>query len=227
MKNVFILYVITQLVTTAYGLAVIESTRPFVESKLIDQGYHKNKNSLYRFNNTASNILKGFIPFYYLIKSLKITMRKGDVSNEVMEQIKSKNYVLDEEEIEEEIPTDVKVIEDIKEDDLVNSMNIAFEKPEKYTARKNNISLLDTYETPIEYEEKQASKEDDLELSPFVNNEKVVEQVLVKEEVTNKDIAKAICDLDLHELVSLREKIAELEEIKKNNKELKLEKDVA
>ena len=227
MKNVFILYVITQLVTTAYGLAVIESTRPFVESKLIDQGYHKNKNSLYRFNNTASNILKGFIPFYYLIKSLKITMRKGDVSNEVMEQIKSKNYVLDEEEIEEEIESNTKVIEEVKEDDLIKNMNIDFEKPEKYTARKNNISLLDTYETPIEYEEKQASKEDALELSPFVNNEKVVEQVLVKEEVTNKDIAKAICDLDLNELVSLREKIAQLEEIKKNNKELKLEKDVA
>ena len=67
MKTAILVYVITQLVTTAYGLAVIESVKPFVEKQLRDIGYHRNKNSLYNFNNTFTNILKGFIPFYYLI----------------------------------------------------------------------------------------------------------------------------------------------------------------
>ena len=232
MKNIIIIYIIAQLVTTAYGLAVIESAKPFIEKQLRDKGYHKNKNSLYNFNNTASNILKGFIPFYYLIKALRITLRKGDVTPDVMEQIKNKNYVLDEEEVKE--TPEVQVIEDVKKDDLVNSMNMAFEKPERYTARKNDFSLLDTYEADIEYDSRESTKEDNLELTPFVNNnEKIVEKVVIKNEVTNKDIAKAISNLDIYELQLLKDKINSLEKMKKNrntkdeNRELKLEKDVA
>ena len=225
MKTFVIIYIISQLVTTAFGLAVIESSRPFVESKLRDKGYQKNKNSLYNFNNTTSNILKGFIPFYYLIKALRITFNKGDVSKEVIDEIESKNYVPVEEE--KTITADVQVIENNNTDDLVNNIDIVFEKPEKYTARKNDFDLLETYETPIEYITRDSTTEDKLEVSPFINSEKVVEQVVVKSDVTNKDIAKAITDLNLYELSLLKEKITSLENIKKKNKGLKLEKDVA
>ena len=226
MKNAIIIYVVTQLITNAYGLAVIESARPFVEKKLIDQGYQKNKNSLYRFNNTFSNVLKGFIPFYYLVKALSIIKNKGDVSKQVQEQINKKNFVLKEEEIKP-IINEVPVITETKNENLINNLKIEFEKPEKYTARKNNLSLFDTYETPIEYITRDDTKEDALELSPFVNKDEVIKEVVVKEEVTNKDIAKAICDLDLYELTSLKEKIISLENIKKKEKSLKLEKEVA
>lgn len=225
MKNIVIIYAITQLITTAYGLAVIESTKPFVDAKLREQGYHKNKNSLYKFNNTTSDILKGFIPFYYLIKALKISMRKGDISKEVQDQIDNKNYITEEDEYKMNT-ADVQVIEEVKTDDLVNNMKIAFEKPEKYTARKNDISLYDTYETPIEYMTRESNESDNLELTPFVNQDKVVEQVVVKDEVTSKDIAKAISELDTYELTLLRERIEALEKMNKN-KELKLEKEVA
>lgn len=224
MKNAFIIYVISQLITTAYGLAVIESAKPFIDKELIDNGYHKNKNSLYKFNNTFSDILKGFIPFYYFIKALKITLRKGNVSKEVEEAIKDKRYITDEDEI---VKADIQIIEDVNKNELENNKNISFEKQEKYVARKNDFSLLDTYETPIEYISRNSTDDDKLELSPFINNDKVVEQVFVKDEVTNKDIAKAICDLDEDELESLISKIESLKNIKKNEKKLKLEKDVA
>ena len=44
MQKVIIIYAIVQLMSTAYGLAVIESIRPMVEKKLKDQGYIQNKN---------------------------------------------------------------------------------------------------------------------------------------------------------------------------------------
>ena len=225
MKNIILIYIIVQLVTTAYGLAVIESARPFVEKKLIDEGYQKNKNSMYIFNNTFSNILKAFIPGYYLVKALKIIRSKGNISKQVLEQINNKNFVLPKEE--KIIESDVQVIKDTKKEDLVNNLKIEFEKPEKYTARKNDINYYDTYETPIQYITVEDTKEESLELSPFIDNSKEIQEVYVKEEVTNRDIAKAICDLNLYELKSLKEKIVSLENIKKKEKSLKLEKDVA
>ena len=224
MKTILIIYVISQLVTTAYGLAVIESVKPFVEKQLRDKGYHRNKNSLYNFNNTLSNILKGFIPFYYFAKAIKIVMNKTDViEDNVNEQIENKLYVK-EDEVEDE---DITVIED-PTPNIVNNMKVAFEKPEVYKARKNNFtSLYDTYETPIDYITRESTPTDNLEINPFVNEEKEVEQVVVKEKVTNKDIAEAICDLNPDELSMLSEKILKLEKFKRRSNSLKLEKDVA
>ena len=56
MKNIMLVYIVTQLLSTAYGIAVIESVKPVIEKSLEDKGYVlRNKNSLYRFNNKISN----------------------------------------------------------------------------------------------------------------------------------------------------------------------------
>ncbi len=227
MSKIILIYIIIQLITTAYGLAVLESVKPLVENKLRDKGYiQKNNNSLYKFNNTTSDILKGFIPFYYFTKALKVVINKEKVDDLVLEEIKSGKYITrEEEQIEEEL----KVLEDTKKSDIsINKeANIVFEKPEKYKAKKNDISLYDTYETPIEYITRETKKEDNLELSPFVDNNIKHEEVIIKNEVTKADIAKAISELNVQELEMLQNKLVELTNIKRKDLSLKLEKDVA
>ena len=225
MKNVILVYAITQLLTNAYGLAVIESVRPLVVSKLQDMGYIKNKNSLYNFSNTLSIIAKGFIPFYYLIKAINIIKNRGNVDAATNELINKKAYIKEDEEEN----YDNSIFGGKKEDNIVEDIDLAFEKPEKYTARHNDVSnLYDTYETPIEYITRESTKDDELTLSPYMGEEKIIEHKVVKDQVTNKDIAKAICNLNSEELKLLQEKIKLLQSIKKKNtKELKLEKDIA
>ena len=220
MEKVFIVYAIAQLISTAYGLAVIESIRPIVEKKLRDQGYIKNKNSLYNFNYTLKNIGRGFIPFYYMVKAINIINDKDSVNKKVNEEIRSGHYVN-----ENDLNMDI-VEEDLTDSIYKDPYDFAFEKPEKYTARKNDIEIYDTYETPQDYIERVSTKEDELSLTPFECDGKVVEHVVVKSDVTKKDIAKALTELSVNELETLRSKIAELEEIKKGKK-LKLEKEVA
>ena len=227
MQKALIVYAIVQLMTTAYGLAVIESIRPMVEEKLRDQGYIKNKNSLYTFSRTLGDVARGFIPCYYLGKAISILSDKGSVDKRVNEQIKSGKYIS-----QEELETLSAQAEEVDTDSIYKSpYDYAFEKPEKYTARKNDISLYDTYETPVDYIERVSQKEDDLELTPFQTPDKIVEHVVVKGEVTKSDIAKAVAELNPSDLDILSDKIIELAKIKRD-KELKLklgkvEKDVA
>ena len=126
-----------------------------------------------------------------------------------------RQMILDEEERKRNQVVDVKEPE------------IVFEKPEKYTARKNDYAVYDTYETPIEYITHVSESTDELSLTPFMNDSKVVEHVMVKDEVTKEDIAKAITELDAYELELLKDKIAALAEIKRKKGSLVLEKDVA
>ena len=102
---------------------------------------------------------------------------------------------------------------------------IIFEKPEKYVARKNDYTLYDTYETPIEYITRETTNDDKLDITPYISGEKKVSKVIEKE-VTKNDIAKAIAELDAYELQMLGEKVEALAEIKQRNKTLRL-KDVA
>ena len=222
MQNALIIYAIIQLITTAYGLAVIESIRPMVEEKLRDQGYIKNKNSLYTFSNTLMDIAKGFIPCYYLVKAIRIISDKSSVDKRVNEQIKKKNYI-NENEPQEEI-----VEEDTTDSIYKGPYDLAFEKPEKYTARKNDISIYDTYETPVDYIERVSNQqEDDLSITPFESDTKVIEHVVVKDEVTNADIAHKITQLTPAQLDRLGGSIVRLAEYKRQ-KALKLkQKEVA
>ena len=222
MQNALIIYAIIQLITTAYGLAVIESIRPMVEEKLRDQGYIKNKNSLYTFSNTLMDIAKGFIPCYYLVKAIRIISDKSSVDKRVNEQSKKKNYI-NENDLENEI-----VEEDTTDSIYKGPYDLAFEKPEKYTARKNDISIYDTYETPVDYIERVSNQqEDDLSITPFESDTKVIEHVVVKDEVTNADIAHKISQLTPAQLDRLGGSIVRLAEYKRQ-KALKLkQKEVA
>ena len=58
-------------------------------------------------------------------------------------------------------------------------------------------------------------------------NEGNVKQVVVNGEVTNQDIARAISELSVDELETLRNKIVELENIKSRNRSFSLEKNIA
>ena len=252
MKNVILVYAITQLLTTAYGLAVIESVRPLVIDELHRQGYIRNRNSLYNFNYAFSNILKAFIPFYYFIKALNIISNHGNIDSEVREMINKKSFVSADDINEDEL------IEENEDNSIFQGEVVEFEKPEKYTARKNNFDLYNTYEEDINYhnvventdeedinpfivknvtaEEKEEKKPKFIDAADIIEideeekelkdetKEEVKEE---KTEVSSKDIAKAICDLNIDELKLLKEKINALQNLKSSNIELKLEKDVA
>ena len=225
MDRVLLIYAITQLITTAFGLAVIESIKPIVEERLEDNVYVIwIRNSLYNFNDGIINVLKGFIPFYYFSKALKIiSNKKRSITKQMDEEIRNGNYYNPK-----DVPEIQVIDEGPKSDVLVNSeTEVMFEKPEKYKARKNDITLYDTYETPVEYIIRETNKEDDLELTPYQSNDKVVEHVVVKNDITSADIAKAISELDIYELELLRDKLTILASNKRKDKGLTLEKDVA
>ena len=222
MQNVLIIYAIIQLMTTAYGLAVIESIRPMVEEKLRDQGYIKNKNSLYTFSNTLMDIAKGFIPCYYLVKAIRIISDKSSVDKRVNEQIKNKNYIS-----ENELTSEV-LEEDTTDSIYKGPFDLSFEKPEKYTARKNDISIYDTYETPVDYIERVSQKEDELSITPF-DSDRTVEHVVVKSEMSDAEFfntrVKKLSPRQLEKLGDCCYKFADYK--RKKALELKYEKKIA
>ena len=227
MSKVIIVYAIIQLLTTAFGLSVIESVKPVVKTKLASDGYVvKSKNSLYEFNDKISKVLMGFIPGYYFIKALSLIGDKKVVDKQAKAEIENGNYIR-----ESEVPEVQVIDEELKSDIKLNpETSIIFEKPEKYKAKKNDVSLYNTYETPIEYITREISKEEekDFNISPFDSADKVVQHVVVKSEVTNADISRAISNLSVEELDDLANKIVSLADYKKRKKdEYKLEKEVA
>ncbi len=217
MSTIFLLYVVSQLITTAFGLAVIDRVQETIKARLHEKGYVlQNKNSLYSFNDGIMAFLKGFIPFYYLIKALNLTSGDNAIEAEVEKVISSGKYMnINKEE------------EKVEETPVINiESKIEFEKPEKYQARRNDLTLYDTYVTPIEYVTLEEKDEQKLSLSPFMDDNRTVEHVMVKETVTKNDIAKAIGELNVEELEALNSTIIALTQLKKNNKQLSL-KDVA
>lgn len=225
MKNIILFYLVTQLISTAYGLSVIESVRPIIKAKLEDKGYvQKNKNSLYKYNEKLGKVLKGFIPFYYAISAVNLISGKNAINKAVNKEISDGEYITREDAIASAIAESEKKNAPVPE----IAPEIVFEKPEKYTARKNDVSLFDTYITPIEYATRESNHEDDLSISPFMDSSKVVEHVVLKEDVTKSDIVKAISELNSDELMALNTTISTLADMKKNkeNKYLSL-KDVA
>lgn len=217
--TIFLIYVVTQCMSTAFGLTVIDRVQTVIKARLHEKGYIlKNKNSLYDFNDTLIAFAKGFIPFYYAIKAINLTSGEHAIEAEVEKVISSGKYVNINQEEKEEEKIDLSIAKVENE--------IVFEKPEKYTARKNDYTLYDTYVTPIEYVTRESSPEDKLSLTPFLDENRTVEHVMVKESVTKTDIAKAIGELSIEELEALNKTITTLTEVKRNNKLLSL-KDVA
>lgn len=218
MGTIFLIYIVAQLMTTAFGLAVIDKVQTTINARLHEKGYVlKNKNSLYNFNDGLIAFAKGFIPFYYLKKALDLTSGENAIEKEVERVISSGKYMninQEEENVEEYIPQ-VTLQEDIQ-----------FEKPERYQARRNDLTLYDTYVTPIEYVTKEEKDQTKLSLTPFTGDNKVVEQVMVTSPVSKNDIARAIGELSVEELEALSNTITTLTQIKRKNRQLSL-KDVA
>lgn len=218
MGTIFLIYIVAQLMTTAFGLAVIDKVQTTINARLHEKGYVlKNKNSLYNFNDGLIAFAKGFIPFYYLKKALDLTSGENAIEKEVERVISSGKYMninQEEEKVEEYIPQ-VTLQEDIQ-----------FEKPERYQARRNDLTLYDTYVTPIEYVTKEEKDQTKLSLTPFTGENKVVEQVMVTSPVSKNDIARAIGELSVEELEALANTITTLTQIKRKNRQLSL-KDVA
>ena len=102
---------------------------------------------------------------------------KVPVSKIVDEEIESGNYVSQDE---------LRRLNIIENEEATSSIargpEMFYETPPKYTARKNDLSFYDTYETPVEYITREAPKEEELKLNPFVSNEVVIKSE-VKEEI--------------------------------------------
>lgn len=223
MTNVILAFIIAQLISTAYGLAVIGSVRPIIEQRLKDKGYVlKNKNSMYKFNENLGKFFRGLIPGYYAVKAILLVQGKDPIDRAVQKEIDDGEYITREER--EAIRQREEFMKTASLSKPVEPQ-IIFEKPEKYVARKNGYTLYDTYEVPVEYNTYETTKEDELNITPYTGIVKEVPKVIEKE-VTKSDIAKAIAELDATELQALGDKVVALAEIKQRNKSLRL-KDVA
>ena len=212
----FMIYVVIQLISTAYGLAVINAVSKVSEIKLKNNGYTlKSKNSLYEFNDGFINVLKGFVPLYYAIVAIKIARDPHPIETKIDEELKKNNYVLKEELNMNELEMQAPIIK-IEDDDIY----------EKYIARKNDNTLYDTHITPEEYIANDVV-DDDISISPFTSKPvtfkesepvKEVTREVVKEvskvEVTDSDIARAVTKLSNSELVTLDKLINELLKIR-------------
>lgn len=222
MNSILLFYLVAQLLSTAYGLAVIESIKPFAKAKLYSDGYkRKNRNSLYKFSDTIIGVLKGFIPFYYTFVAVSLVNSKDPINEALKKELESGDYISPEEEEYLRIQEENKVLSIAQK-----PQRIEFEKPEKYVARKNDNSLYDTYITPIEYVIDESKNDEELSITPFLDKDRIVEHVYVKDEINKSDIAKAISELDCNELDTLISTLEELSKIKKRNQSLTL-KDAA
>jgi len=216
MKELIIIYIVAQLLSTAYGLSVIETVRPLVNKKLIDEGYIlRKKNSMYKFNEGMTNFLKGFIPFYYAIKAYNLTKNDDPVYVASRNEIRDGNYIT-RDELEEEMARE-ELAKSIGKPKLVSEPVVGFEKPEKYVARRNGLELLNTHEEDVKYEIK---RDDSLSITPFEGSIQVVKETVKEPE--KKDIVKAIMDLDTNELEQLEQTVRELVNLKRKSRILKL-----
>ena len=215
MIKVLITYIIIQLLTTAYGVSVIESVRPIVKKKLDNDGYVlKNTYSMYKFNSKLSRILKGFIPFYYAYKAINLIKDGNPVEKAYNKEIEEGNYITRTEA--EEQKARIELAKNFNHIKVQAEPNVGFEKSEKYVARHNDFNLLKAKPKDVKYEIIENKDEENEFITPFkpiVRQEKV----MVKE-VTKKDVVKAIMDLNSNELDELDKRIQELSYIKKKNK---------
>ncbi len=226
---IFWLYVVTQLVSTAYGITVINSVRkvPALRKRLRESGYtQRDKNSLYKFNDWLKYFFKGFIPFYYAYKALQLTNSMDPVGVLMQEEIDNGNYISKEDEAI------------FKDEEQRASNSVAYdpnafmyEEVGPYKARKIELNeIYDDDETPLEYITREFEKDSSNKITPFTKESTIVEE---KEEektkeikVSNSDLAEAISQLSGSELEELSKKISLLAEVKKNNYD-SYEEDVA
>lgn len=224
MDKILLLYVGITLLSNGVGLSILNVINPLINDKIKERGYvlEKNRDSLYEFNRKIGNTLKFFVPFGYLVEALRKIDRTGKFTTAVEEAILSGRYrTLESLENEKNLFFDSEIKEPVS---LVPEPKVSFEKPEKYKASKIDFTLYDTYETPIEYITREMSKEEEVNLTPFISRDSKEDSV--HNEVTTKDVAKHITNLDKDELKDLRDKIDALVKMQDQSKKLTLD-DVA
>lgn len=228
--NLFLIYVVTQLISTAYGVTVINSVKkvPEVRMRLKKSGYiKKNKGSLYEFSDTISSFFKGFIPFYYAYKAIQLVSSPDPIEHLVNEEIKNGNYITKEDEMlfEEEA-------EKASESLAINPKEYFYEEVKPYKARKLDLNqIYNDDETPLEYIERESKKDESLKITPFVGDQTIVKEVVKKEEpkveekktITSADIAEVLLSLD----PEAKKKLAGALMRSTDSKTLSLNKDVA
>ncbi len=220
MLKVLIAYIIIQLLTTAYGVSVIESVRPIVEKKLDDDGYVlKNTYSMYKFNSKLSKILKGLIPFYYAFKAINLIKDGNPVEKAYNKEIEEGNYITRSEAEEQAARTEL--ARNFGHVRVYSEPNVGFEKSERYVARHNDFNLLEAKPEDVKYKIIEETNEEENSITPF--KPIIKEEKIVVKEVTKKDVVKAIMDLNSEELDELDKSIQELSYIKKKNKNLILD----
>jgi len=220
MIKVLITYIIIQLITTAYGVSVIETVRPLVKKQLDDDGYVlKNNNSMYKFNSCISKILKGFIPFYYAIKAIDLVKDGNPVEKAYNKEINEGNYITRDDE--EDQKARIELAKSFGHIRTYEEPNVEFEKKQKYVARKNDFNLLESNSKNVKYNIVNDINDENLEMTPFKPLEK--QKTIVIKEKDKKSIVKAIMDLDATELDELDKRIQELSQIKRKNKSLILD----
>lgn len=229
MTQALLIYGITQTISTAYGLTVIGAVKPLIENKLHEKGYvERNKSSLYQFNEKLGNFFKGFIPFYYAYKAIKLVEGRDCVDRAVDEEIVSgDNYITYDEQ--RAIFNAAEAEKEQKHSIYVPEPKVEFEKPEKYKATKVDISLYNREETPIEYIEREMEREDALQITPFTETETLKAKTMdySTREVTSKDVAKYISSMDYDTLVELGYNISRLAYSRRDKKLVLSEKDIA
>ena len=176
--TIFWIYVVIQLVSTAYGVTVINSARriPALRKRLRDAGYtQRDKDSLYKFNDWLKYFFKGFIPFYYAYKALELVNSKGVTEyrrmiwnnfNEI-----EKAQAADSTEVNRENSEKAKEEERAAESLAYDPNAFRYEEVGPYKARKIDLNeIYDEEETPIEYITREFEKDSSNKITPFVKD---------------------------------------------------------
>lgn len=216
MKNVVLVFVIAHLLSTAYGISVIETVKPLVKKKLVDEGYIlRKKSSMYKFNEGLTNFLKGFIPFYYAIKAFKLTNNNDPVYTASVEELYNRNYITRDEVEEEKARREL--VKSVGKPSMVVEPALGFNKSERYFARRTDLILSRDYKDKVEYDIKH---DDNLSITPFDSS---VVQIIkeVPKEPDKKDIVKAIMNLEPAELEMLDQSVRELIAVKSHKRVLR------
>lgn len=229
-QDILLSYIAIHSITLAMGLFWIYSTQSRVNEEILKRNYKlAEKNSLYSFNEKITNFLKSLIPGYYFVIGLNIIKDSGDYKRTVEKAIASGKYEpIDFENRKKEVIPKITAPEP----------KVKFElEKEKFKARKNDCSLYDPTETPIEYS-KRIMSEDEIKIMPFIddnslnqtyqafNDISVIDENKAQK-ISNKDIANHISNLKEEDLIVLNEIIQKLLLHKEKEYTRTLEKDVA
>jgi len=229
-QDIILTAIVIHSITLAMGLFWIYTTQSRVNEEILKRNYKlAEKNSLYKFNEGIGSFLKALIPFYYFVLGLNIIKDSGDYKNTVAKAIASGKYEPIDFENRKKIEPVISTPEPKVEFELTK---------EKFKARKNDSSIYNPDETPMEYSERIMSYEETMttpyiEATPVLETQKSsdlsIEESTYKASkiITPEEMASYISKLNKNDLRSLQDIIDQLISLKEQSYQRTLEKDVA